>query len=121
MCPIASSEEEVYSPDNLIAGDSPRIATESAILVTGQNLVRGTSVGRITASGKITQCDNAAVDGSQVPVGITVHDVDATAADKNCPIYKAGNFRSSEMTWHASFDTAAEKLAAFDGTAIVIS
>lgn len=121
MPPIASSSEEVYSPDNLIAGDSPSIATEPATLNTGQNLVRGTVVGRIAASGNITQCDNGAADGSEVAIGITVHDVDATAAAKNCPIYKGGNFRSSEMTWHASFDTEAEKLAAFDGTAIVIS
>jgi len=117
---VAESSVETYSPDNLIAGSTPAIATEPATLITGQNLVRGTVVGRITASGKITACNNAAVDGSEVPVGIVVHDVDATAADKDCPFYKAGAFRSAEMTWHASFDTAAEKLAAFDGTAIVI-
>lgn len=120
MSPIAESSVETYSPDNLIAGSSPAIATEPGTLVTGQNLVRGTVVGRITVGAKLTECDNAAADGSQVPVGIMVHDINATAADKACQIYKAGNFRSSEMTWHASFDLAEEKLAAFDGTAIVI-
>lgn len=121
MPPIASSSEEVYSPDNLIAGDSPRIATEPGTLASGQNLVRGTVLGRITASGNLTICNNGAADGSQTPVGILVHDIDASAAAKACQMYKAGNFRSSEMTWHASFDTDAEKAAAFDGTAIVVS
>lgn len=116
---VASSSTETHSPDNLIAGSTPPVSTDTGTLITGQNLVRGTPVGRITASAKLTECDNAAVDGSGVAIGITVHDIDATSADKACPIYVGGCFRESEMTWHASFDTQAEKDAAFDGTPIV--
>ena len=120
MSPTASSSVETYSHDNLIAGNTPAPANDDGTLITGQNLVRGQIVGRITASGKLTECDNGAVDGSDVPVGIMVHDIDATAADKTCQIYVAGCFHKDELTWHASFDTDPEKDAAFDGTPIVI-
>ncbi|MEJ1409378.1 MAG: head decoration protein [Candidatus Sedimenticola sp. (ex Thyasira tokunagai)] len=117
---LASSSVETVSHDNLIAGSVPQIATDDGTLITGQNLARGAVVGRITATGKLTECDNAAVDGSETPLGIMVHPIDATAADKNCLIYVAGAFHADEMTWHASFDTDPEKLAAFDGTAILL-
>ena len=121
MCPpLAESSVETHTEDNLVAGSTPAIATEPGTLITGQNLARGALVGRITASGKLTECDNTAVDGSAVPVGIMVHAIDATAADKACQIYKAGCFRKASMTWHASFNTDPEKDAAFDGTAIVL-
>lgn len=120
MPPLAESSVETHVEDNLVAGSTPPIATNDATLITGQNLVRGAVVGRITASGKITECDNTAVDGSDVPIGIMVHAIDATAADKNAQIYVAGAFRKSEISWHASFNLDPEKDAAFDGTGIVL-
>lgn len=119
MSPIAESSVESYSPDNLIIV-APKLPAIAGTLITGQNLVRGAVVGRIAASGKLIECDNAAVDGSEVPVGIMVHDIDATLADKTCQAYADGSFRKSEMTWHASFNTDPEKDAAFDGTGIVL-
>jgi len=116
---IASSDVNAYSEDNLIAGSSP-IVTDSGNLITGQNLARGSVVGRILASDKLTECDLAALDGSEVAVGILVHPIDATAADKVCQIYTGGTFNSDEMTWHASFDTEGKKNAAFDGSAITL-
>jgi len=116
----ASSEVTTYSPDNLIAGHTPQIATDTGTLITGQNLARGAVLGRIAASGKLTQCDNAAVDGSDVPVAILVEAIDASAADKVCQLYVGGCFHSDELVWHASFNTDPEKVAAFDGTSIVL-
>lgn len=116
----ASSTTTTYAADNLIAGSSPDIANDTGTLILGQNLARGAVLGRITASAKLTACNNGAVDGSQKPIGILVEAIDATAADKTCQIYVAGCFRSSVLVWHASFDTVAEKTAAFDGTAIVL-
>lgn len=117
--PLASSSVEIYSNDNLIAGGAP-IVTNDATLASGQNLARGACLGRITASGKLAICDLAATDGSETPMGVLVHAVDASTADKGCVFYSAGEFHADEMTWHASFDTDAEKRGAFDGTAIVI-
>ena len=116
----AESSVETLVTDNLNAGSTPAIATDTGILITGQNLVRGAVVGRITASGKLNLCDTGAVDGSDTPIGILVHDTDATAADKTCQIYTAGAFHKDEMTWHASFATDLNKEDAFDRTPIVI-
>lgn len=117
---IAGTETTAYAPTNFIAGDSPDIATENGTLITGQNLPQRSVIGRITASGKLTLCNPAANDGSQVPVGILVHAIDATAADKAAQYYKGGNFFTDALNWHAGFDTAAKKAAAFDRTGIVI-
>ncbi|MCU7845309.1 MAG: head decoration protein [Candidatus Thiodiazotropha sp. (ex Monitilora ramsayi)] len=119
MPPIASSSVETHSPDNLIAGSAP-IVTNDGTLASGQNLARGAVLGRITASGEMVLSDPGAVDGSEVPVGILVHAQDASAAAKACQFYVGGEFRSSEMVWHAGYTTDAEKRAAFDGSAIVV-
>ncbi|RMD93351.1 MAG: head decoration protein [Alphaproteobacteria bacterium] len=50
-------------------------------VVSGQNLVAGTVLGKITASGKYTAWDPAAVDGSETAVGVLVDDVDASSGD----------------------------------------
>ncbi|MCU7839766.1 MAG: head decoration protein [Candidatus Thiodiazotropha sp. (ex Troendleina suluensis)] len=116
---IASSSVETYSNDNLIAGSAP-IVTNDGVLASGQTLVRGAVVGRVTASGELVQCNPGAADGSEVPVGILVHPIDASAAAKNCQFYVGGEFHMNEMTWHAGFASDVAKRAAFDGTAIVI-
>lgn len=120
MPPIAESSVETTTEDNLIAGSTPPIATKTGTLITGQNLVRGAVLGRIGASKKLTECNTGAADGSQVPMAILVHATDASAADKTCQIYVAGDFHKDEMTWHASFATDLDKEAAFDRTPIVI-
>ena len=116
---IAKSEVISESQDNLIAGSTPPIATQPGTLITGQNLVRGAVLGRITASGKLTLADDAAGDGSETPIGILVHDTDATSADKTCQIYVGGCFNNDELTWDASF-TALEQIQHFDNTGIVL-
>lgn len=57
-------------------------------------------------SGKYKTAVATAVDGSAVPVGILVDDVDATAADKNCGIYLTGEFNSRAITFDVSFSVA---------------
>jgi len=209
---IASSESVVNTEDNLIANDTPQIATGVGTLITGQNLVRGAVLGKITrtlgattangsntgngtvtgaamgenalngtytltctaiaanggtfsvtapdgdalpdasvgsayaneqinftindgatdfalgdsftiaidaGSNKLTAAIKTAVDGSNKPNSILVHDIDASLADKACQRYVAGCFHNNELTWDASF-TAAEQLQHFDGSPIVL-
>jgi hypothetical protein len=116
----AESTVETLVNDDLIAGSTPPIATDTGTLITGQNLVRGAVLGRITASGKFILCDTGAIDGSEAPVAILVHDIDATAGDLTCQVYQGGAFHKDEMTWDASFTTDVQKEAAFDGSMIVI-
>jgi len=117
---VAGSSVETKINDDLISGNKPEIATNVGTLIIGQNLVRGTVVGRITATGLLTESDSGAADGSQLPLGILVHDIDASAAGKQCQFYVSGSFRKSVITWHASFATDIDRDAAFDRTAIVI-
>ena len=117
---LASNETTAYKAADIIAGDSPAIATENGTLASGQNLPDRAVIGLITASKKLTQCNPGASDGSQVPVGILVHATDASSGDKNVQFYKAGNFFADALNWHSGFDSAEKKAAAFDGTAIVI-
>lgn len=94
-----------YSPDRLLAGDHP-IITRSGTLISGQNLARGALLGRITSGGKLTLSLSAAADGSQTPVAILAEDCDASAADKACAFYEAGEFDASAVTFGASHTVA---------------
>jgi len=84
--------------DRLVASDSD-LVTDTGILITGQNLVRGAVLGKITASGKLNLSLSAAADGSQTPYAILAADTDATAADNDStPIYIAGSFNEDALT-----------------------
>ncbi|MBP0492175.1 head decoration protein [Roseomonas indoligenes] len=95
------SFSESYAPDRLIAGLT-QIVTENMVLLSGQNLKRGTIVGRITASGKATISAAAASDGSQVPYGILLDDYDATAGDLGgCGVMVKGEFNDNAVIFGA--------------------
>ena len=51
-------------------------------LAAGQNLTLGCILGRDTATGKVKQIDPGAVDGTQIPVGLLMADVDASLIDR---------------------------------------
>lgn len=63
---------------------------ESFTLLAGTAYKRGTVLGQITASGKLTTSLNAAADGSQSPMAILCEDVDATAGDINFKVLVHG-------------------------------
>ena len=89
-------------PDNLIAGDA-KIVTAAATIASGAGaLVRGTVLGKITASGKYQMAIGTADDGSQTPDAILAEDVDATSADALSVVYLSGQFAESALTLDAS-------------------
>jgi hypothetical protein len=98
-----------FTPDNLIAGDFP-IITEPVTVGAG-NLVRGTVMGRITASGNFIQSLSAASDGSQNPVAILAEDVDASGGAKPGVVYLTGEFKGAALIIGASHTLASVKLA----------
>lgn len=108
--PLASSNSTQDTNNPLVLGP---VQTDSEVLITGQNLAAGTVLGRITASGKLTQSIKAANDGSETPVSILIHPIDATGGDAICQIYIGGKFNETLLVWGAGF-TAIEKSAAFD-------
>ena len=84
------------APDQLLTGNFPDII-EGEIILSGENLVRGTVLGKVTASGKLIELDIAAVDGSQNFFGVLAEDTDASAADKVAPVFKSGQFNEDAL------------------------
>jgi hypothetical protein len=93
----ASFSTDVFTPDRLIAGDE-EILSRKVTILTGQTLVRGAVLGKITASGKYILSLSGASDGSEVPDAVLAQDVDATAADKEAMAYFTGRFNQDALT-----------------------
>ncbi len=91
-----TSQGQLY-PENLIAGEYPRI-TRKVIVGTGANLVAGAVLGKITATGKYILSASAAVDGSQVPEAILAEDAAALSADVQAVAIFTGEINELEVT-----------------------
>ena len=98
--------EGTYVPDGLIAGNAHLLAARKVTIVSGQNIVRGTVLGKITTGGKYNKSLSAASDGSQTPDLILAEDCDASAGDKEALAYSRGDFNASALTLGASHTVA---------------
>jgi hypothetical protein len=103
------TNQGTYTPDNLIAGEFPRVARKVTI-ATPANLLRGAVLGRITASGKYILSASAAVDGSQTPEAILGEDTDASGGDKEAIVYLSGEFNELALTLGAGHTAASISL-----------
>lgn len=88
---------ENFNFDNLFSGDYPK-KTEPVTILSGQSVVRGQIMGRITASGKYRACNSGLVDGAQICDGIMADAVDASAADTPGIVYLTGEFNANKLT-----------------------
>ena len=106
-----------FVPDNLIAGDFP-IRTREIVLSMGQDLKRGSILGRITETGeyvlsaKLKDDDTEISDGSEKPVAILVEDTDTTAKKSNALVYKTGDFSKHQVIFGKghNFESAVDGL-----------
>jgi hypothetical protein len=89
---------ESITPDNLIAGSNMQLITRSVTLLSGQNVIRGTVLGIVTASGKYVLSASASTNGSQTPKAIAAEDSNASGGDKTLLVYIAGEFNENEIT-----------------------
>lgn len=83
-------KSSLFVPDQLVVS-TLQLVTDSGT-ITGGTFLRGTVLGKITASGKYTKSVKTATDGSQNPVAILVDNVDASSADQNGGLYLMGEF-----------------------------
>jgi hypothetical protein len=81
--------------DNLVIGDDQPV-TKEYTLIAGQNLVRGTLLGQISASKKLTQWDTGSADGSEDPHSILIDDTDAVA-DSRIGVYAKGVYNKAAI------------------------
>ncbi len=86
-----------FAPNDLLVSDVP-VITRNVTIASGQNIKRGTVIGKITASDKYIQSLAAAEDGSQVPSLVAAYDVDATGGDKVAAVYASAAFDSTKLT-----------------------
>lgn len=107
----ASFSTATFTPDRLIAQNAHLLIAEPITLLSGQNRVRGSLLGKVTASGKYVLSLSGASDGSQTPVAILAEDTDAAGGDKATVAYFRGDFDSSAITFGASHTAASVKTA----------
>ena len=106
---VASYTGASYVPDRLIAGNADELIGRKITVITGQNLVRGTVLGKITAGGKYTISLAAASDGSGVVDLVLAEDCDASSADKLAIAYERGDFIQEALTLGAGHTAASIK------------
>lgn len=87
---------------------------DEVTVLSGQNLVAGAVVGRVTASGKIVAYDNAGTDdGRRAVFGILVDNVNASGGDAIGLVLRRGPamVNRNDLVWAAGVD-ANEQAAA---------
>ncbi len=82
---MAIKIEGVHSAEFLLSSEESA-SLDKVTLINGQNLIAGTVLGKITASGKYTLHNNAASDGSEVAVAILFDNTDASSGDMPCVV-----------------------------------
>lgn len=98
--------EGTYSPDALIAGNHHLLVGRKVTILSGQNVVRGAVLGKVTASSKYVLSLSAAADGSQTPDLILAEDCNASAGDKQAMAYARGDFNATALTLGAAHTVA---------------
>ena len=93
--------------------DCLNYSREVATVAAGQNLRLGAVVGRDTLSGKLKALDPAATDGSEVPVGILLGNVDASLIDVDDALLlnRHAVVASNAVIWPAGISPAQKAIA----------
>jgi hypothetical protein len=79
---MAVQTEAIHKNEGNLSEGNRTISREEITVVSGQNLGSMFVVGKITATGKYKEYDNALADGSQTAAGVLIGAVDATSGDK---------------------------------------
>ncbi|WP_395391481.1 head decoration protein [Novosphingobium sp. BL-8A] len=89
--------QDVFVPDQLIAGDL-KIVTKTVTIAAGAGaLKRGTVLGKNSTDGTYKTALSASADGTQTPVAILADDVDASGAAVLAGIYQMGEFNGNAV------------------------
>lgn len=88
---------ETQSVDNVLLGQYEAVDLPGTLL-SGQNLTRGTVIGKVTATGKLKAYASGNNDGSENPIGILARDTNASAGDTKTFYYAKGVFNKKGLT-----------------------
>jgi hypothetical protein len=101
-----------HAGEFLVSEGNGAISRETITVLAGQTLQPGAVLGRVTAGGKYTALDPAAVDGSEAAAGVLYGAVDASAADAaGVAIVRLAEVNAAELVWPEGL-TAGEKSTA---------
>ncbi|KAE8546155.1 head decoration protein [Marinobacter nauticus] len=115
MSTLAGTSTDAYTPRELFAGDAP-VLTNAYTFAAAQTLAIN-SIVAFNTSGELVEWVPGAADSTATAVGITCEAVDTTSGAAVNPIYEGGYFNTDALNWPDG-TTAAQKQAAFVGTAI---
>ncbi len=102
------ADNSVVTFDDLLGDPRVLLNTFKRTLVSGEVVVRGEVLGKITSGGKIATYDAGAGDGTEVIYAIALEDTDASGGDIPIRVYITGEFKIPGLTFSASGDTATE-------------
>ncbi len=91
------TQETAYQAKHLLANDDD-ITTRKVTILSGQNLVAGAVIGKITSGGKYKLSLSAASDGSEVPDLVLAEDCDASGGDKEAIAYETATVVATALT-----------------------
>jgi hypothetical protein len=116
---MTDTTTDTFNPDGLIAGDNPAPLTRTMTIISGQNVTRGTVMGKITASGKLSIVNDANSDGTENPYSVMAQDVDASGGDKSGLTFELGLFDGSKLTFGGD-DVLADHRDAMHGRGLYV-
>lgn len=80
---------------------------EVVTIVSGQSVVAGEVLGKVTASGKYATHDQDASDGSEAAAAIAFDAVDASAADvEGVVVIRDAEVNGTRLTWESDIEAA---------------
>ncbi len=91
------TNEGRITPQNLIAGEFPRVGRIMTITGSG-TLTAGAVLGKITADGHYCLSDAAATNGSEQPEAVLGEAIDLSAGNKQGLVYLTGEFNTQALS-----------------------
>lgn len=114
---IAGKSSDTINPpaEELFTGDAPAVFTTEHTVANGENLAALSVVG-FDSNGELVMAVQEDEASPIKPIGVLVYAVDATGGAAKGHVYRSGCLNPDLLVWDASYDTDAEKAAAFEGS-----
>lgn len=109
---MVTVNESRHAGEHIVSEAHGTRSREQGVLASGENLVAGAVVGRITANGNFVAVSPGASDGSEVAAGILFEAKDASAEASPCLVHvRDCEVDADAITWPDAI-TAPEQAAA---------
>ncbi|AQX19656.1 head decoration protein [Bartonella sp. WD16.2] len=91
---------------------NPDMSNEEVIFAKGSEIAAGTVMGMVTTTGKYVPFNPDALDGSEIPAGISYANVDVSQSDQRATItVRLCTVKASELIWPEKIDEKKKETA----------